>query len=108
MDERAKKLCYSVNVPFDINLNFLLLDPKKETKGTYFVLNSIVVHVGSGLQQGHYFSLVNNQSKWFRVDDEVSEEIDISDVYDYMGNPDEENPMNSTTCAYLLFYIRQQ
>ncbi len=107
ISDKCKKISFSVNIPFDINLNFLLYNKKSYQNSTCYTLNSLIVHVGSGIQHGHYFSLIKNKDKWYKVDDDKVQEIDLSTVIDNMGNPDEDNPYNDTTCAYLLFYVRQ-
>lgn len=59
-----------VNVPFEINLDFLLLEKEKYKESTYYSLYAIIVHVGSGGQYGHYFNIIKHGEKWFKYNDE--------------------------------------
>ena len=70
MKEICRKISYCVNIPFEINLNFLLHNSTKYQNSTNYHLRSMIVHVGSGLQQGHYFSIVKISDEWFKFDDE--------------------------------------
>ena len=72
INNSQKKLSYNINIPFTINLDFLLQNTDKEKyyDSTYYKLSSIVVHVGSGNEYGHYFAIVNINDKWFKFDDD--------------------------------------
>ena len=100
--ERIRKLSFCVNFPFELNLGFVL----DEKKSSYYNLSSIVVHVGSGLNQGHYFSIVKHKDNWYKLDDEIVRLIKQENIIEIMGNPDEDYGFNSNNCAYLLFYER--
>lgn len=65
-----KKLNYSINIPDNINLDFLLNEKNKNKKEALYSLSAVVVHVGSGIEYGHYFSLVKHFNKWYKCDDE--------------------------------------
>jgi ubiquitin carboxyl-terminal hydrolase 12/46 len=40
-----------------------------------YTLSSIVVHIGSGVNQGHYISLVKMGKEWVLFDDEKAETV---------------------------------
>lgn len=40
-------------------------------QSTFYELNSFIVHVGFGLNQGHYFSIIKHKNAWYKLDDEV-------------------------------------
>ena len=84
--EMMKKVSFCVNFPLDINLNFLMnlnnnlsnLKKEKDNKSdkrlnqsTFYALNSFIIHVGHGMNHGHYFSLIKTQSSWYKIDDDV-------------------------------------
>lgn len=99
-------------------MNFMLFNKNEYSISTMYRLKSMIVHVGSGIQQGHYFSIIHKNNKWYKIDDETVsvsnihyilkhiKQIGVDVVREYMGNPDEDNQMNSSTCAYLLVYER--
>lgn len=65
-----KKLSYCINIPFDISLDFLLKDKEKYKDNVLYNLSAVVVHVGTGNEYGHYYSLVKVSGKWVKFDDE--------------------------------------
>jgi ubiquitin C-terminal hydrolase len=65
-----KKLNYSINIPYDIRLDFLLKDKSKYKESTLYNLFAVVVHVGTGSEYGHYYCLVKISGKWVKFDDE--------------------------------------
>lgn len=62
-----KKLNYAINIPSEIRLDFLL---KNKSDSKAYNLFAIVVHVGNGIDYGHYFCLIKTCGKWFKFDDE--------------------------------------
>lgn len=72
MDEyRQKKLNYAINIPYDIDLDFLLKEKEKNKDNTMYNLFALVIHVGSGNEYGHYYCLVKMAGKWVKFDDEI-------------------------------------
>ena len=65
-----KKLNYSINIPDNIKLDFLLNEKNQNKEKTLYNLAAVVVHVGSGIEYGHYYSLVKHFNKWYKCDDE--------------------------------------
>jgi ubiquitin C-terminal hydrolase len=103
-----KKLNYAINIPSELRLDYLL---KNKTDSNVYNLFAIVVHVGNGIDYGHYFCLIKTCGKWFKFDDENVDVIKIlikliknKDINEFFGNPDEEYEYNSNFCAYMLLY----
>ena len=66
-----KKLNYSINIPDNIKLDYLLKDKNRKNEKTLYNLSAVVVHVGSGNEYGHYYCLVKVSGKWIKFDDEA-------------------------------------
>ena len=62
-----KKLNFAINIPSELRLDFLL-----KNKGDMIIyhLFALVIHVGNGIDYGHYFCLIKTCGKWFKFDDE--------------------------------------
>ena len=108
-----KKLNYSINIPDNIKLDYLLKEKNKENEKTLYNLSAVVVHVGNGSEYGHYYCLVKISGKWIKFDDENVQVIlnfnhikiiADDDLNNYFGNPDEDYESNSNFCGYLLFF----
>lgn len=66
-----KKMGY-VSIPFKLDMkNFINSDNINIQKNTQYKLNSIVVHVGQGINHGHYYSIIKQMNEWFIIDDEL-------------------------------------
>lgn len=68
-----KKLNYSINIPDNIKLDYLLKERNNQNQNekTLYNLSAVVVHVGSGSEYGHYYCLVKVSGKWIKFDDEA-------------------------------------
>lgn len=82
--KRFTKLRYAV--PFDD----LELDCE-------YLLRAVVVHIGNGLNTGHYVCLVKNE-KWVLLDDDYVQVVEDEYISDVFGNE------KNSDAAYLLFY----
>ena len=75
-----------------------------------YVLTGILVHNGSTLQHGHYYSFIMDQKtrKWFKFDDTRISEFDIENDLENecFGNKDLNSNKNSKS-AYLLIYTKK-
>lgn len=82
--QRYKKLTHRVVFPFELRLEntvHLLLLPHKQTKDAegsdrIYDLVAIVIHIGSGPNQGHYVSIIKSYDRWLLFDDD---NIEVSD-----------------------------
>lgn len=104
-------MLYAVNIPSEIQLDFLLKDKGKYKQSSLYNLRSIVVHLGSGNDFGHYISLIKKGDKWFIFNDEkvevrlfTDQQVLKSDLSEFFGSPNENYENQSSQCAYLLFY----
>ncbi|KAA8530849.1 hypothetical protein F0562_005527 [Nyssa sinensis] len=108
---RYKKLSYRVVFPLVLKLSNTVEDADAE-----YSLFSVVVHVGSGPNHGHYVSLVKSHNHghyvslvkshnhWLFFDDENVEMIDESAVQTFFGSAQEYS--SNTDHGYILFYER--
>lgn len=94
---RYKKLSYRVVFPMELKLNTSVNDADAE-----YSLFSVVVHVGSGPNHGHYVSLVKSHNHWLCFDDENVEMIDESMMQNFFGSAQEYS--SNTDHGYILFY----
>ncbi|XP_042406278.1 ubiquitin carboxyl-terminal hydrolase 4-like [Zingiber officinale] len=94
---RNKKLSYRVVFPLELKLNNTMEDSDIE-----YSLFSVVVHVGSGPNHGHYVSLVKSHNHWLFYDDEHVEIIDESTMQTFFGSAQEYS--SHTDHGYILFY----
>jgi ubiquitin C-terminal hydrolase len=100
---QLEKLCGLVNVPSEINLDFLLKEKLPEKSYNYYLRN-IVIHDGPKIGYGHYFTLVRySNNKWIIYNDEKVEYLRYSLDF-FFGNPDENYRSNQSHCCYLLIY----
>lgn len=63
-----------------------------------YKLSSIIVHIGSSVDQGHYIAIVKIGLEWVLFDDDKSETIPESKLSDYFGSE------STNTCGYIFFY----
>ena len=80
-----------------------------------YVLTGILVHSGTSLESGHYYSLIMNQEneKWFKFDDTAIDEFDFEknlekECFGENDNFDEEDCFKNCNTAYLLFYTKKK
>ena len=96
---RLKKLSHRVVFPNELKLNNTTDGAANED--ATFTLFAVVVHVGSGMNHGHYVALVKIHEHWFLFDDETVEGIDDSQLHSCFGSAQEGSGNYS---GYLLFY----
>ncbi|XP_018008461.1 ubiquitin carboxyl-terminal hydrolase 46 [Hyalella azteca] len=65
-------------------------------------LAAIVVHCGTGINRGHYFSIVKSHRFWLLFDDDLVDKIDPSYIEDFYGLTSEIQKSSET--GYILFY----
>ncbi|CAG8524701.1 6771_t:CDS:10 [Paraglomus brasilianum] len=91
--KKVIKLSYRVVFPFELRL-FNTCDDT-ENPDRLYELYAVCVHIGSGLQHGHYVALIKNMGQWRLFDDDAVEIIDEEEIQKY-----------STVkgSGYMLFY----
>ncbi|KAI0223865.1 hypothetical protein L0F63_001993, partial [Massospora cicadina] len=97
--QRFVKLPYRVVFPMDLRL-FNTTNDSEDTDRLYSLF-AIVVHIGSGLNHGHYISVVKSGSCWLLFDDETVERIDEEDLSKFFGD------FPGVGSGYVLFYESQ-
>lgn len=94
--QRYAKLSYRVVFPMDLRL-FNTTNDSEDTDRLYSLF-AIVVHIGSGLNHGHYIAVVKSGSQWLLFDDETVERIDEEDLSKFFGD------IPGVGSGYVLFY----
>jgi ubiquitin carboxyl-terminal hydrolase 12/46 len=97
---KYKKLSYRVVFPFELRLCNTSDDA--EDPDRLYALFAVVVHVGSGPNQGHYVSLIKSHGQWLLFDDDCVEPKDESELQAVFGITQDSN--TSTEAGYILFY----
>ncbi|CAK9303310.1 unnamed protein product [Gordionus sp. m RMFG-2023] len=100
------KVSFKVIFPLEIRLpispnNSSVLSDELESSRLYELI-AIIVHCGTGLNRGHYISIVKSLGNWLLFDDDVVETIDESSIQDYFGVSSDHQKSSDT--AYILFY----
>lgn len=94
------KITMPVEYPLYLDLdNYLIKNNinKKINNKTIYNLNTIINHLGSNFNGGHYTSFHKIQDKWFLADDEDIQEINNEDLFN----------QNNKKNAYILIYEKQ-
>lgn len=99
---RMKKLSYRVVFPMELKLCNTVDD--NDVADQEYMLCSVVVHLGSRPDHGHYVALVKSHEHWLLFDDDVVTPVDESEVQNYFGMAHECH--NNTEHGYMLFYSR--
>lgn len=97
---KYKKLSYRVVFPLELRLCNTSDDA--EDPDRLYALFAVVVHVGSGPNQGHYVSLIKSHGQWLMFDDECVEPKDESEIQSVYGVT--QDNAQSTEAGYILFY----
>ncbi|EQC25550.1 hypothetical protein SDRG_16568 [Saprolegnia diclina VS20] len=95
------KLFHRVLFPDELQLpSRLMLSTSNET----YDLFGIVVHIGNGLDEGHYVSLILWKTQWLLFDDDHVSKVDEGMLDVCYGDGD---ATTSSATGYLLFYKRR-
>ncbi|CCU99341.1 unnamed protein product [Malassezia sympodialis ATCC 42132] len=89
---------HACRVVFPLDLRLFNSSDESNHPDRLYELVGIVIHVGSGVHQGHYVSIVKIGSRWALFDDEEVQFIPESDISKYYGDAPE------IGSAYVLFY----
>ncbi|CAO2039345.1 unnamed protein product [Urochloa humidicola] len=96
---RHKKLSYRVVYPLELKLSSNSDDADCE-----YSLFAVVVHLGSGPNQGHYVAKIKSHDHWLSFDDDNVEMIPESTLQTFYGSSREYS--GNTDHGYILFYER--
>lgn len=97
---RPQKLSHRVVFPLELRV-FDTSDDAVNPDGL-FDLVAVVVHCGTGINRGHYFSIVKSHRLWLLFDDDIVDKVEPSSIEDFYGLTSEV-PKPSDT-GYILFY----
>lgn len=97
---KFKKLSYRVVFPLELRLCNTSDDA--EDPDRLYALFAVVVHVGSGPNQGHYVALIKSHGQWLMFDDDCVEPKDESEIQSVYGVT--QDNAQSTEAGYILFY----
>lgn len=84
---------YEGKIDFPLNLDMApyMTKSSEENEELVYDLESVIVHQGEQISNGHYYSFCKQEDKWFRFDDEIVSATTVEDVL--------------RQDAYLLFYV---
>ena len=97
---RFRKVSYRVSFPKELrmpNTSENAVDAER-----LYRLRAIVVHAGSGPNQGHYLTIVHSHEMWLLFDDEKVNTIDEEMIATCFGVS--HDALTNTETGYLLFY----
>lgn len=98
--QRLKKLMYRVVFPFELKL--CNTSEGCDAADSVYNLFAVVVHIGSGMNHGHYVALVKSHDNWLFFDDETVEPIPESVVRTTFGSTQEYS--SHMDHGYILMY----
>ncbi|DBA83770.1 hypothetical protein WJX77_007460 [Trebouxia sp. C0004] len=98
--QRLRKLMYRVVFPFELKLGNT--SEACDAADSVYNLFAVVVHIGSGMNHGHYVALVKSHDHWLFFDDETVEPIPESVVRTTFGSTQEYS--SHMDHGYILMY----
>jgi ubiquitin carboxyl-terminal hydrolase 12/46 len=102
--QQFKKLRHKVVFPETLDFDHSRRDGRLST--TYYHLRSVIAHIGNGPMEGHYITMVReDSSSWFLFDDDVVEPINADLVQSCYGSGEKvSSNRQSSQTGYILFY----
>lgn len=97
---RVHKLNYRVAFPIELKVCNTTNDA--DNPDILYTLFAAVIHIGTGLNHGHYVCIARSQNQWLLFDDENVEPISESSIPHFFGSTQELG--GSTEHGYILFY----
>mmetsp|Transcript_23519 Transcript_23519/g.41682 ORF Transcript_23519/g.41682 Transcript_23519/m.41682 type:complete len:264 (+) Transcript_23519:247-1038(+) len=94
---RYQKLGYRVAFPSQLRLP----NRTSECPDWVYDLFAVVIHVGQGIQYGHYVVVVKSHGHWIKFDDDLVDRVDERLIHSIFGSS-QDTPQSP--CGYLLFY----
>ena len=75
-----------IKIPVSFNDNLALTNYFKSAEGIIrYKLKSIIVHLGSSLNYGHYISLIKHKNVWFKYNDDIVDVRNCSTFRSYFN-----------------------
>lgn len=100
MEQYNKYIKVSHRVVFPLELR--LLNTSEDAADRLYDLIAVVIHCGSGINRGHYISIVKSHGFWLLFDDDQVDKIDPSTIEDFYGLTCDTQKSSET--GYILFY----
>jgi ubiquitin carboxyl-terminal hydrolase 12/46 len=94
---RYQKLGYRVAFPNQLRLP----NRTRDCPDWMYDLFAVVIHVGQGVQYGHYVVVVKSHGHWIKFDDDLVDRVDERLIHSIFGSS-QDTPQSP--CGYLLFY----
>eukprot|EP00826_Nyctotherus_ovalis_P057653 TRINITY_DN7891_c0_g1_i2.p1 TRINITY_DN7891_c0_g1~~TRINITY_DN7891_c0_g1_i2.p1 ORF type:complete len:292 (-),score=61.38 TRINITY_DN7891_c0_g1_i2:77-952(-) len=96
-----RKLDYQIQFPFEIRIPSS--QDEQTSKARLYALSGIIMHIGYGIQAGHYYSIVKMGESWVEFDDsrvkEVKKELVEALVECKIGSES-----GTSACPYILVF----
>jgi ubiquitin carboxyl-terminal hydrolase 36/42 len=93
--KNSHKLSHLVHYPEYLNVSQYMSEESANDQSLNYRLYAVLVHVGSSMHSGHYFSYVRSpNNRWYKADDTTMTPCDLSQVLAQHG-------------AYILCYLKE-
>ena len=93
--KNSHKLSHLVRYPEYLNVKSYMSEENSNDQSLNYRLYAVLVHVGSSMHSGHYYSYVRSpNNRWYKADDTTMTQCDLSQVLTQHG-------------AYILCYIKE-
>jgi ubiquitin carboxyl-terminal hydrolase 36/42 len=93
--KNSHKLSHLIRYPEYLNVSPYMSDESLNDQSLNYRLYAVLVHVGSSMHSGHYFSYVRSpNNRWYKADDTTMTQCDLTQVLTQHG-------------AYILCYIKE-
>ncbi|CAF2521136.1 unnamed protein product [Rotaria sp. Silwood2] len=93
--KNSHKLSHLVRYPEYLNVSPYMSEENSNDQSLNYRLYAVLVHVGSSMHSGHYFSYVRSpNNRWYKADDTTMTQCDLNQVLTQHG-------------AYILCYIKE-
>ena len=93
--KNSHKLSHQVHYPEYLNVTPYMSEESSNDPSLNYRLYAVLVHVGSSMHSGHYFSYVRSpNNQWYKADDTTMTQCDLDHVLKQNG-------------AYILCYIKE-
>jgi ubiquitin carboxyl-terminal hydrolase 36/42 len=93
--KNSHKLSHLVRYPEYLNVKTYMSEENSNDQSLNYRLYAVLVHVGSSMHSGHYYSYVRSpNNRWYKADDTTMTQCDLNQVLTQHG-------------AYILCYIKE-
>jgi uncharacterized C2H2 Zn-finger protein len=93
--KNSHKLSHLVRYPEYLNVSPYMSEENPDDQSFNYRLYAVLVHVGSSMHSGHYFSYVRSpNNRWYKADDTTMTQCDLNQILTQHG-------------AYILCYIKE-